>query len=71
MDITSSVRESIPGELIQIKYEGKIIKLVDHIGEYLHVLRRGQDLLNKTQNHQSKMCYSVKNSIKIIYFTLF
>lgn len=40
MNITSSGRESILGDLIQIKYEGKTIQLLDHIGEYYHVLRK-------------------------------
>lgn len=54
MNITSSGRESILGDLIQIKYEGKTIKLLDHIGEYYHVLRGRQDLVNKTQVTKQK-----------------
>lgn len=59
MDVTSLGSKSILTELIQIKYEGKIIKLIDHVNKYLHVLRGGQDFLNKPQNHSTKMGPSV------------
>lgn len=58
MDVTSLGSKSILTELIQIKYEGKIIKLIDHVNKY-HVLRGGQDFLNKSQNHSTKMGPSV------------
>lgn len=47
-------RKKILDELIQIKYESETLKLLDHIGEYLHVLRGGQDLLNKSQKSLNK-----------------
>lgn len=34
-------RRSILGKLIQIKYEGKTLNLLDHIGKQLLILRRG------------------------------
>lgn len=57
--VTSLGSESILAELIQIKYEGKRLKLIDHVNEYLHVLRGGQDFLNKFQNHSTKIGPSV------------
>lgn len=41
------------GELIEIKYESKTMKLLDHTEEYPHVLR-GQNLLNKTSKSLNK-----------------
>lgn len=43
IDATSLGSQSILDELIQIKYEGKRLKLIDHVNEYLHVLRGGKD----------------------------
>lgn len=47
------LKKKILDELIQIKYESKTLKLLDHIGEYLHVLR-DQVLLNKSQKSLKK-----------------
>lgn len=60
MGITFSGRESIPGELIQIKYKSKTIKLLEQIEEYPQVLR-GQDLLNNTLKSLNK---------NVLYYTL-